>query len=135
MSIALRTHFPGLVLIAMMLGLSSGHIAARALSTVTFDNQSGKVAVVKLIGPSSHIVEVPNRERRTVSASSGNYYILVRYKGSAPDQDTYSRGDPFIIEESSTSYSEIRITLHPVIHGNYRTRRSSQGEFESGRAD
>jgi hypothetical protein len=37
-------------------------LAIHAASTVTFDNKSGKPALVKLTGPTSTSIEVPNGE-------------------------------------------------------------------------
>ena len=45
-------------------------------NTITFDNQSGEPAVVKLIGPTKQSVEIPNGEKRTVNVAAGEYYIL-----------------------------------------------------------
>ena len=103
-------------------------------SSVTFDNQSGTPALVKLIGPVSTVVEVPNGETRTVSATGGHYFILARY-GIDENTYRYSKGDHFDITETYTGYSfryqRVRITLHTVINGNYHTARSNKQEFEN----
>lgn len=107
--------------------------AQTAESTLTLDNQSGQPAMVKLIGPISQFVAVPNSEKRAVSIGAGKYYLLARY-GSDPHRYTYSRGDPFMVEETTTQYSVITITLHPVVGGNYHTRQTSAQEFDSAQA-
>lgn len=103
------------------------------LSSVTFDNKSGKAALVKLVGPTTQAVEVPDGQLRTVKTAPGRYYILVRYN-SNPDQYRYTKGEPFDVEEKETAtgteYSEITITLHPVVAGNYSTEPSSKDEFD-----
>jgi hypothetical protein len=96
---------------------------------ITFDNQSGSQALVKLVGPSPRTVTVRNSSRETVQVGPGNYYILVRY-GSAQVNYTYSKGRAFNVEESADSYSVITITLHKVIGGNYETRPIAASEFD-----
>ena len=99
-------------------------------NTITFDNQSGESALVKLIGPTGHTVEVPNGESRTVNAAAGEYYILTRY-GSTPKQYKYSRGDTFTVVQTEREYSIISITLHKVRDGNYDTHPISSSEFDN----
>ena len=118
-----------------ILGLSSPTFGADiAGSTITFDNQSGQSALVKLVGPLSLAVDVPNGEKRTLSASDGHYFILTRY-GTDENTYHYSKGDHFDITETRTSYSHryqrVRITLHAVINGNYHTSRSNKQEFDN----
>jgi TPR repeat protein len=98
-------------------------------NTVTFINQSGESALVKLMGPTSLLVEVPNGTSRTVNVAAGEYYELVRY-GSQSSHYTYSKGKPFAVEQTATQYSEISITLHKVVGGNYPTHPISGKEFD-----
>ena len=111
----------------ILLGISP---ALAQENTVTFDNQSGEPALVKLVGPSNTVVEVPTGGKRTVSASAGQYHIRVRY--GTPGRYRYARGDNFNITETTTQKSEISITLHKVIGGNYGTRTISEEDFGSG---
>ena len=108
--------------------------AQNYLNTVTFDNQSGEYGAVKLVGPTTRMVDVPHGQKRTVNVAAGEYYILVRY-GSKPDQYSYAKGDPFTVHQTATQYSCITITLHPVVDGNYRTRSSSREEFNKAMGD
>ena len=101
-------------------------------NTITFENQSGEPAVVKLVGPSGQSVEVPQGKTRTINVAAGEFYILVRYGGKA-GQYTYSKGDPFIVEQTATQYSAISITLHKVVDGNYSTYPTSRAEFDQTR--
>jgi len=103
--------------------------AQTARSTITFENRSGEPALVKLVGPTAQTIEVPQGESRTINAAAGEYYILVRY-GDNPGQYTYTRGEPFTVQESTIQYSVLTITLHKVIGGNYGTRPSSAEEFD-----
>ena len=103
-------------------------------SSVTFDNQSGAPALVKLVGPISTTVEVPDGAVRTVQALGGHYYILARY-GTDDSNYHYSKGDHFDISETITAYSHryqrVRITLHAVVNGNYHTSHSNKQEFDN----
>lgn len=98
-------------------------------NTITFDNQSGKQALVKVVGPTSRSIAVPDGETRTVNVTSGEYYILIRY-GSEPEDYQYRKGDPFRVVQTSTKYTAITITLHKVIGGDYETHPVSRKEFE-----
>ncbi|MFH1884324.1 MAG: SH3 domain-containing protein [Planctomycetota bacterium] len=99
------------------------------LNAITFDNQSGEFAVVKLMGPTDQIIEVSSSKSRTVNVNAGEYYILVRY-GTKPESYTYSKGEPFTVTQTATEYSELTITLHKVIGGNYSAKPISNKEFD-----
>jgi HEAT repeat protein len=109
--------------------LATASIAQTPLPTITFDNQSGKPALVGLIGPKSQTVDVPQGQKRTVTAVAGLYYVVSRY-GASVGNYTYAKGDPFTVVQSATKRSVITITLHPVPNGNYGTRSISADEFE-----
>lgn len=117
------------ILFAIVLGLSANVHAQNAPHTVTFDNQSGNFALVQLIGPTRHTVEVPHGEKRTVHVATGEYYILTR-SGKKPEEYHYAKGDPFNVRESTNQYSAVTITLHKVVGGNYPSHPSSREEFE-----
>lgn len=106
-----------------------GTNAAVPPNTITFENRSGKLALVKLIGPTTLAIEVPHQESRTVKAAAGEYYILVRY-AVKPKKYTYSRGEHFTVRETPDQFSAITITLHPVVGGNYTTYPATAEEFE-----
>jgi len=103
--------------------------AQTAPNTITFDNQSGEFAIVKLMGPTKVAVEVPNGQEQTVHVAAGNYYLLGRY-GTQPEEYTYTKGDPFTVTQSGRQYSVITITLHKVVDGNYHAEHVSKKEFE-----
>jgi hypothetical protein len=118
-----------LVMVASI-GLQLAALAADSyLNSITFDNKSGETALVKTIGPTPRIIEIPDRETGTVNVGAGDYYILVRYGAGPPF--TYTKGDPFTVTETSTEFSRIAITLHKVPDGNYQTYGSSQREFDA----
>mgnify|MGYP003374250889 CR=1 FL=1 len=98
-------------------------------NTITFLNQSGEPALVKVRGATSTQTFVPNGSSSIVNASGGTHYIIVRYGNSPPY--TYSKGDSFSVNETTTQYSAITITLHKVAHGNYSSSSTSQTEFDS----
>gem|GEM_PF-3289105 len=102
-------------------------------NTITFDNQSQDLALVKLMGPIYKTIDIPMGQSLTVNIAAGEYYILVRY-GNNPDQYSYSKGDTFTVHQTSNQYSAITITLHKVIGGNYPIRTASQEEFEMAQA-
>ncbi|MGD2126732.1 MAG: hypothetical protein PVG99_11675 [Desulfobacteraceae bacterium] len=101
-------------------------------NTITFDNQSGEDALVKLIGPTKRAVKVSNGETQTVNVAAGKYYILTRY-GRNPEKYRYSKGDSFSVTQTATQYSAITITLHKVMGGNYPTHKISGKDFDNAR--
>jgi hypothetical protein len=98
-------------------------------NTLTLDNQSGEDALVKVVGPGGSTVTVPTSTSRTVHVAAGEHALLVRY-GREPGPFSYSKGDPFAVEQTATQYSIITITLHKVVNGNYRTEAIPAEEFE-----
>jgi hypothetical protein len=105
----------------------SGLAQSAAPNTITFDNQSGTDAIVKMVGRTRGAVPVPNRSRASIQVEPGSYYILVRY-GSAGHY-SYSKGEKFSVESHSDSYTAVLITLHKVVNGNYASWLASQAEF------
>lgn len=116
-----------LAIVGLLIPAAVSH--GRTDNTVTFDNQSGEPALVRLVGPTRHEVEVAVGQKRTVAASSGQYHIKTRY--GTPGRYRYTKGDEFAITDSSTSRSRIAITLHKVVDGNYDTNPISESEFGS----
>jgi hypothetical protein len=102
-------------------------ISASAQNTVSFDNQSGEPALVKLIGPTSSLVEVPDGTKQTVKASAGKYFIKVRY--GVEGKYHYTKGQEFKVDETATTTSAITITLHKVVNGNYDSSPINEQEF------
>ena len=102
-------------------------VAAQNVPTLRFVNYSGEDATVKLIGPTSGYIEVPNGTARTVGVRGGSYAIVIRY--GTPDNFTYQRGDQFQVSESAYSVARISITLHKVLNGNYGTRNAQPTDF------
>lgn len=100
---------------------------AKAASTVTFDNQSGKPALVKLVGPTALSVTVENGKKESVSVVPGHYFIKVRY--GTPGAYSYSKGDEFDVTETATAASSITITLHRFVAGNYEAHPIAASEF------
>ena len=119
--------------IALWFGVITACAAvASAQSTVAFDNRSGQPALVRLVGPTSTDVVVPNGSKQTVKACGGHYLIKVRY--GEPGQYRYTKGQEFEVQETATTASAITITLHKVTAGNYDTRPITEKEFD-GAAD
>ena len=82
-------------------------------ATMTFDNRSGELAFITLIGPSNPIAEVPNGQFRTVRLLPGHYYFMIRY-GSGQYQYTYAKSNPFRVNETPTQDEVFTITLYHV---------------------
>ena len=99
------------------------------LNIITFDNKSGEFALLKLIGPQIEILEIPNNSINKINIMEGEYYILIRY-GDNDANYAYSKGEPFQVIQTTTEYSDIYITLHKVIGGNYPINQISKNEFE-----
>ena len=102
-------------------------VSAFAQNKVTFDNQSGEPALVKLIGPTQAEVEVPNGAKAGADAAAGRYVIKVRY--GMPGKYRYSKGEEFEVKETTTTRSQITITLHKVVDGNYESQPIGEAEF------
>ena len=97
-------------------------------NTLTFDNQSGDDAVVKVVGPIEppkasgsvippngpvQVIQLALGDRLTIHVASGTFLILVRY-GSDPAAYTYSCGGPVNQQESEGHHSAVTITLRKV---------------------
>jgi len=97
-------------------------------SIITFDNQSGEPALVRLVGSTRAEVYVPNGGRNSIHrVAAGHYVIHVRY--GAPGHYRYAEGDAFNVTGTATSYSRVTITLHTVTAGNYAIGTSSAAAF------
>lgn len=97
-------------------------------SIVTFDNQSGEPALVRLVGPTRGEVYVPNGGRGAIqNVAAGHYLIYTRYGN--PNQYRYTQGDHFDVHGSGMTYSHVTITLHSVPAGNYSMHGSDAGTF------
>ena len=104
-------------------------VSAFAQNKVVFDNQSGEPALVKLVGPTPANVEVPSGNKASTDAAAGRYIIKVRY-GTA-GKYRYTQGEEFQVAESATTRSEVTITLHKVVGGNYDTYTIPASAFDS----
>ena len=114
------------VMMAIVLGLCTASYAQD--STITFDNQSGEPALVKLIGPTPREAEVLATGKTTVTVGPGLYHIRVRY--GTEGKYRYTKGEEFDVTESSTTRPQITITLHKVPQGNYETDPITSEDFD-----
>lgn len=96
-------------------------------NSIFFDNQSSEPALVKLVGPTSTEIEVPNGTKQVVKALAGRYTIKVRY--GVAGKFHYTKGEEFEVQETETTASKITITLHKVVAGNYDSAPISEAEF------
>jgi len=104
---------------------------------LVFDNQSGEPALVKLLGPAAAEVERPDVEvpvggRRGVAVQAGNFFVKIRYGVSGKYH--YAKGQEFEITDTATTRSEVIITLHKVVAGNYESHPISENEFDTASA-
>ncbi len=130
MRISARTSSIWHLSIALLIAVTFNAYAQE--NTVTFDNQSGEQALVRLIGPTYQEIAVPTGGKKTVTAAAGRYHIKVQYGTSGKYR--YTKGEEFDVTSSSTTSSQIIITLHKVQQGNYETKPINAQEFEKGRA-
>lgn len=97
-------------------------------SIITFDNQSGEPAVVRLVGPTPAEVHVANGGRNAIRrVAPGEYVVYIRYGVAGACR--YTQGERFTVREAGLEYSNIAMTLHTVPGGNYRYHESSEDEF------
>jgi hypothetical protein len=96
-------------------------------SILTFDNQSGEPALVKVVGPSPRSVNVASGGTSSVGVKPGRYFIKVRY--GRRGRYRYAKGEPFTVRETATQRQHATITLHKVVGGNYRSQDISAEEF------
>ncbi len=127
----MKTHLPNIYALVLALAILVP-VATDAASKVSFDNRSGKPALVKLVGPTSTSLSVGNNKKATVAVAPGHYFIKIRY--GTPGTYSYSKGDEFDVTETATMASDITITLHKVVDGNYHTDAISEAEFASPNA-
>lgn len=102
--------------------------AGSEINGLTFMNRSGDLALVKLVGPSRKVVQVPDGQDRRVQIASGAYRIYVRY--GEDGHYIYTKGESFVIREVTGGYIQAQLTLHGVVNGNYGVEGSSRQEFE-----
>ena len=117
--------------LTVVLVFAAAQLLASQRPSITFDNQSGNDAAVRLAGPTSGLIIVPNSTSRTVEVAGGPYRMYVRY--GTPGKYHYTRGDSFTVYEGPDGADQISITLHKVVGGNYGTGPSSEAEFNGGR--
>ena len=119
------------IFLFVFLGLASTHAAStQTPHRITFINESGQNAHVKLIGPTRTAVKIYLDQKRFVWVEAGEYFVLARF-GNSPKEYTYTKGNPFTVTQSGDQYSRISITLHRVISGSHTAGLVSGEEFEN----
>jgi hypothetical protein len=119
-----------IILISLIIFIPNAESSSEK-NILTLINKSGDHALVKLVGQSRKVVEVPNGSDQTIYIAGGKYLIYARY-GNGPKY-RFTRGESFTIQDSATSYTQATLTLHGVINGNYSTYDSSEDEFNRQR--
>ncbi len=118
-----------MILLASMISLADANQSTP--NTITFDNQSGRNAVVRIMGPTKTIAKMQRDEKRIVHVAAGEYYILVRYGDSAKEY-SYTKSSTFSVVQSEGKVSIIRFTLHRRSGGTFNSQPVSGNEFEAG---
>ena len=106
-----------------------GHADQSTRNTIKFDNQSGRNAVVRVMGPTQAIAKMQRDETRVVHVKAGEYHILVRY-GDSPKEYAYTKSDPFLVTQNEEKYSIITFILHRRGGGTFNSQPVSGHEFE-----
>ena len=100
-----------------------------APNIIKFDNQSGRNAVVRIIGPTKTVAKMQRDETRTVRVKFGEYHILVRYGDSAKEY-TYTKSARFTVAKTDGKFSIITFILHRGGEGTFDSLPVSGEEFE-----
>jgi hypothetical protein len=101
--------------------------AVGGLSVISFQNQSGVDATVRLLGPSAQQFTVLNAQSFDANVAPGNYYVLVRY-GRIPMEYLFSKAGPVSVTEVNGQHSKVRINLLRPGTNN----QDAQKEFDKG---
>ncbi len=107
------------------------HASQTPSHTITFDNQSGRNAVVRVMGPTKAVAKMQRDETRIVRVVTGEYYILVRY-GDSEKEYSYTKSSPFSVTQSDGKFSIITFILHRRGGGSFNVQPVSGTEFETG---
>jgi hypothetical protein len=120
------------VVLATVLWMVGGPIVPGEAQTppnsITFDNQSGQNAIVKVVGSMRVVAKVQNGQKRTVHVPTGEYYFLVRY-GDSPKEYTYTKSASLEVTQPEDQHSIITITLHRRVKGDFKAESVSGEEF------
>ncbi len=111
---------------------------AQGKNILNFANKSGEDVVVRVFHQNSHKriteVRVQNGLTHGTNIADGDYYIVSKYvsKTGKDDKGTirFSKGDPFSIKPPAGRRSNVTITLHGVVDGNYGAVPSDTTEFD-----
>ena len=80
------------------------------LSVISFQNQSGADAVVRLLGPSTQVLTVVNGQSFGAPVAAGDYFVVVRY-GKSDSEYLFQKAGPIPVTEPSGKHSVVHITL------------------------
>jgi hypothetical protein len=80
------------------------------LSVISFQNQSGTDAMVRLLGPSAQVVAVADGQSLGAPVVAGDYFVVVRY-GRSDSGYLFQKAGPIPVTEPSGKHSVVHITL------------------------
>lgn len=108
---------------------SAGPLSAEeAQHSVTLENRSGTAIVVKVIGPTLHIVEMTPEETASFNSKPGVYYLLLRY--STEPLHSYAKLGPFTAQQSSFARSVITIPQYSLVSEHAELSPIAAEEFD-----
>ena len=117
--------------VAVVIAFGGDALAADlAKNIIKFDNQSGRNAVVRVMGPTQTVAKMQRDETRTVHVIAGDYYILVRY-GDSEKEYSYTKSALFTVTQDDKKFSIITFTLHRRGGGTFNVQPVSGKEFET----
>jgi hypothetical protein len=91
------------------------------LNVVSFQNQSGTDAVVRLVGPSAKSFTVQDGQKFGAHVAAGGYYLLVCF-GKSSSEYLFYKSEPFAVTENSDQHSDVQITLRRPKADNPKAR-------------
>jgi hypothetical protein len=97
------------------------------LSVISFQNQSGTDATVRMLGPSAQVLTIVNGQSFGARVTAGDYYVLVRY-GKSDSEYLFEKAGPIPVTEPSGKHSVVRITLQRPARNDQKARQ----EFYKG---
>ena len=84
--------------------------SALPMPSLTLVNQASDEATVKVVGPTTGLVQIVAGGRQTVAVAGGLYELRIRYCRASACR--YTRTDSFVVTQTPYSVSRTTITLH-----------------------
>lgn len=121
---------PLLCIMILLFHLSTSTSQAQESPTITVANQAGDTATVRVVGPTTGVLQLTPGTSQTVGVSGGTYHLMIRYCNSG-GHCNYSKTDFFTVTQTAYAVGRITVRLHSAA-GNLNERTSSASEFDAG---